>query len=217
MVIGILVPANLPIGYGLKSVPMTLRGVRVVRITAMNRVQRGKLAMAAAAIGIGLLSVTACGYINPQQTNQQYAPSDGIREDLGSLQLRNMLIVSAGANKPGRVIGAVFNTSSSDATLTISGAGGSQTSIPVKAKSQTYLNETTDAAILSTSGGAPGSMVSVTIKTGSDSRTVQFPVFDASLKEYQKYLPATASPSPSVSGSATGTATPTPSASSTGH
>lgn len=195
-----------------------------MRITAMNRVQRGKLAMAAAAIGIGLLSVTGCGYINPQQTNEQYSPSDGVRDDLGSLQLRNMLIVSTDANKPGRVIGAVFNTSSSDATLTISGAGGSQATIPVKAKSQTYLNENTDPAILSTSGGAPGSMVSVTIKSGSDSRTVQFPVLDASLKEYAKYLPTvSASPSPSVSGSATpgssatsGTsATPTPSA--TGH
>ncbi|MDP9906309.1 hypothetical protein J2S90_003288 [Arthrobacter bambusae] len=195
-----------------------------MRITAMNRVQRGKLAMAAAAISIGLLSVTGCGYINPQQTNEQYSPSDGVREDLGSLQLRNMLIVSTDANKPGRVIGAVFNTSSSDATLTISGAGGSQATIPVKAKSQTYLNENTDPAILSTSGGAPGSMVSVTIKTGSDSRTVQFPVLDASLKEYSKYLPTvSASPSPSVSGSATPSSSATsgtsatPSASATGH
>ena len=47
-------------------------------------------------------------------------------------------------------------------------------------------------------------MVSVTIKSGSDSRTVQFPVLDASLKEYAKYLPTvSASPSPSVSGSVT--------------
>ncbi|MFH5879970.1 hypothetical protein [Arthrobacter sp. NA-172] len=187
----------------------------------MNRVQRGKLAMTAAAVGIGLLSVAGCGYINPQQTNQQYAPSDGVREDLGSLQLRNMLIVSTDANKPGRVVGAVFNTSSTDATLTISGAGGSQATIPVKAKSETYLTDTTEAVILSTTGGQPGSMAPVTIKAGSDSRMVQFPVLDGSLKEYAKYIPATATPSPSVTGSATSsatsTATPTPSASSTGH
>ncbi|GAB3564717.1 hypothetical protein GCM10027405_21080 [Arthrobacter alkaliphilus] len=203
-----------------------------MRITAMNRVQRGKLAMAAAAISIGLLSVTGCGYINPQQTNEQYSPSDGVRDDLGPLQLRNMLIVSKDANKPGRVIGAVFNTSSNDATLTISGSGGSTATIPVKAKSQTYLNENYEAVILSPSGGAPGSLVPVTIKTGSESRNVQFPVLDASLKEYEKYLPTvSASPSPSVSGSATpstsatssssatpGTsATPKPSASATGH
>ncbi|MEZ2391965.1 hypothetical protein AB6813_20965 [bacterium RCC_150] len=197
----------------------------------MNRVQRVKLTMAATAIGIGLLSVTGCGYINPQQTNQQYSASDGVRVDLGSLQLRNILIVSTGANKPGRVVGAVFNNSSSDATLMIDGAGGSQVSLPVKAKSQTYLNENSDPVILSTSGGNPGTLVPVTVKSGTDSATLQVPVVDASLKEYQKYLPATATPSATPSGSAstsgsatgsaspsgpaTGTATPTPTAS--GH
>jgi hypothetical protein len=133
-----------------------------------------------------------------------------------------MLIVSTGANNPGRVIGAVFNTSSSDATLTISGAGGSQTTIPVKAKSETYLNENSDAAILSTSGGNPGSLVSVTIKSGSDSRSVKFPVMDGSLKEYQKYIPTpTATPSPSgtatPSGSATHGSSATPTPTTSGH
>lgn len=166
-----------------------------MRNTAMNRVQRGKLAMAAVAIGAGLLSVTGCGYINAQQTSHQYAASDGVKADLGSLQLRNMMIVSTAEDKPGRVIGAVFNQSSSDATLVINGANGAQTSIPVKAKSQTYLNEDSDAAILSTSGGKPGSLVTVSISTGSDSAKLQVPVMDGSLVEYQKYLPASASPS----------------------
>ncbi|MBT8163113.1 MULTISPECIES: hypothetical protein [Arthrobacter] len=169
----------------------------------MNRVQRVRLAMAATAVGIGLMSVTGCGYINPQQTDQQYSPSDGVRADLGSLQLRNILIVSTGAAKPGRVIGAVFNQSANDATLTISGSDGAQTSIPVKGNSETYLNQSTNPAILSTSGGAPGTLVSVTIKSGTDSSTLQVPVLDGSLKEYQAYIPTpSATPSPSVSDSA---------------
>ena len=90
-----------------------------MRFTAMNRGQRGKLAMATAALGIGLLSVTGCGYINPQQTSEQYSASDGTRTDLGPLQLRNFIIVSDGEDKPGRVIGAVYNTSSKDVVLTI--------------------------------------------------------------------------------------------------
>ena len=49
------------------------QGVRDVRFTAMNRGQRGKLAMATAALGIGLLSLTGCGYINAQQTTEQYS------------------------------------------------------------------------------------------------------------------------------------------------
>ena len=62
------------------------QGVRDVGFTAMNRGQRGKLAMATAALAIGLLTVTGCGYINPQQTSEQYSASDGTREDLGPLQ-----------------------------------------------------------------------------------------------------------------------------------
>jgi len=55
----------------------------------MNRGQRGKLAMATAALAIGLLSLTGCGYINAQQTTEQYSSSDGTRTDLGPLQLRS--------------------------------------------------------------------------------------------------------------------------------
>ena len=93
-----------------------------MRFTAMNRGQRGKLAMATAAVAIGLLSVTGCGYINAQQTTEQYSASDGTREDLGPLQIRNFMIVSTGEDKPGRVIGAIYNSSSSDVKLTINGA-----------------------------------------------------------------------------------------------
>src|SRR3954466_14200248 len=114
----------------------------------MNRGRRGKLAMATAALGIGLLSVTGCGYINPQQTSQQYSASDGTRTDLGPLQLRNFIIISDGEDKPGRVIGAVYNTSSQDAVLTIKGAQGSHAEVPVKQHSYTMLNDTTEAKIL---------------------------------------------------------------------
>lgn len=190
-----------------------------MRITAMNRVQRGKLAMAAAAIGVGLLSVTGCGFVNAQQTSHQYAASDGIREDLGPLQLRNIVIVSTGENQPGRVVGAVFNTSGSDVTLTIKGAAGSQTQVPVKAHSSTLLNDTTDAAVLSSSGGKPGTLAPVTISVpGTASREVKVPVLDGSLAEYRQYLPPTPTPTGTASptGTATGTATPT-ATTGTGH
>jgi hypothetical protein len=179
-----------------------------VRISAMNTVQRGKLAIAAAAIGVGLLSVTGCGFVNAQQTSHQYSASDGVRADLGKLQLRNILIVASGEKEPGRVIGAVFNQSNSDATLTLSGANGAQTEIPVKAMSETYLNDTADAAILSTAGVIPGGLTPVTIRSGSDSATINVPVVNGTLPEYAKYLPSpSATPSGSATPGATGTAT----------
>jgi hypothetical protein len=186
-----------------------------VRFTAMNRAQRGKLALAAAALGLGLLTVTGCGYITPQQTTQQYAASDGIRADLGPLELRNMLIVSAGEDKPGRLLGAVYNSSSKDVKLTVNGAEGSQTQVTVKANSYTLLNDSTDEAILSTSGGEPGSLVDVKIREDGTNldQTIKVPVLDATLEEYKKYVPGGSEP--------TGTSSPTPSPSvstaGTGH
>ena len=179
-----------------------------MRSTAMNRAQRGKLALTAAALGASLLTA-GCGYITPQQTSHQYSASDGIRADLGPLQLRNILIVSTGENDPGRLIGAVYNSSSKDVKLTVNGAKGSQTEVPVKANSYTLLNEKSDAAILSTTGGKPGSLVDVKISENSTnvSNTVKVPVLDATLQEYKSYVPtpspsATSTPSSSSSASA---------------
>jgi hypothetical protein len=179
----------------------------------MNRAQRGKLALAAAALGLGLLTVTGCGYITPQQTTHQYAASDGIRADLGPLELRNMLIVSAGEDKPGRLLGAVYNSSSKDVKLTVKGAKGSQTQVSVKANSYTLLNDSTDEAILSTSGGKAGSLVDVKISEDGTNldQTIKVPVLDATLEEYKKYVPGgsestgTSSPTPSPSASTAGT------------
>jgi len=194
-----------------------------VRFTAMNRGQRGKLAMATAALGIGLLSLTGCGYINAQQTTEQYAASDGTRTDLGALQLRNFIIVSDGEDKPGRVIGAVYNTSSNDVVLTIKGAEGSQTQVPVKKNSYTMLNDSTDAAILTPAGAKPGAVLEVTISENGTNKEAKFtvPVMDGTIVDYKSYLPT---PAPTGSGTATSTeaatptetATPTPS-STAGH
>ncbi|WP_354190086.1 hypothetical protein [Arthrobacter sp. UYCu712] len=177
----------------------------------MNRGQRGKLAMATAALGIGLLSVTGCGYINPQQTSEQYSASDGTSTHLGPLQLRNMMIISAGEDKPGRVIGAVYNTSSTDVLLTVNGAGGSQTQIPVKKNSYTLLNDSNDEAILSSTGGKPGTMAEVSISEDGTSQNAQFkvPVLDATIADYKQYLPSSA---PTRTDTATPTSTPTSSA-----
>ncbi|QDG90726.1 hypothetical protein [Pseudarthrobacter sp. NIBRBAC000502770] len=184
----------------------------------MNRAQRGKLALTAAALGASLLTA-GCGYITPQQTSHQYSASDGIRADLGPLQLRNILIVSTGEDEPGRLIGAVYNSSSKDVKLTVNGAKGSQTEVPVKANSYTLLNEKSDEAILSTTGGKPGSLVDVKISENGTNvnSTVKVPVLDATLQEYKDYVP-TPSPSatsmPSSSSSASAGATSSASATS---
>ncbi|MDJ0357905.1 hypothetical protein [Paenarthrobacter sp. PH39-S1] len=182
-----------------------------MRIAASNRVvNRAQRISLIALIGVGALAVSGCSYINPQSTGQIYSASDGVRTDLGKLELRNILVVSSGKDKPGRIIGAVFNTSDTGITLTISGSGGSQTRISVKANEPYYLNETTDASILSSVSAMPGATETLTLSQdgSAEPKTAELtvPVLDGTLKEYQQYIPR-ASPTPSPAD----TSSPTPS------
>ncbi len=177
-----------------------------MRFTAMNRGQRGKLAMATAALSIGLLSVSGCAYINPQATSEQYAASDGTNTDLGPLQLRNIMIIAGAEDEPGRVIGAVYNTSADNVTLTIAGTAGSRTRVPVQPNSFVLLNDPAEAPVLTRAGGAPGSLVEVQISESGTGLSAPFkvPVLDGTIVDYKDFLPVpqttTATP--------TGTATP---------
>ncbi|WP_222123034.1 hypothetical protein, partial [Staphylococcus epidermidis] len=76
-------------------------------------------------------------------------------------------------------------------TLTILGAAGAQTQVPVKPNSYTLLNDSTDEAILSTTGGAPGSLVEVSISEDATNQDTTFkvPVLDGTISDYQQYLP----------------------------
>ncbi len=179
----------------------------------LSRTQRFSLI---AAIGVGVLSATGCSYINPQSTDQVYSASDGVRTDLGSLELRNILIVSTGKDQPGRVLGAVYNTSSSDITLSIAGSGGAETKIMVKANGHQLLSQDQTSATLSTVSVIPGAVEKVTLSQNGDkgpqTQELTVPVLDGTLKEYQQYLPT---PSQSSSSSSASSASSSSSSSST--
>ncbi|MFC8304832.1 hypothetical protein ACFUCV_14240 [Specibacter sp. NPDC057265] len=148
-----------------------------------------------AAIGIGAMAFTGCSAINPQSTTMIYSASDGVRLDLGQMQLRNVLVVSEGAGEAGRVSGSFYNQSDSDITLTFSGAAGSQTEITVKPGIPVILNSDNDAAVLSTVEQPPGSVESIDLRTSgaeSQTATLQVPILDGTLKEYQNLVPTTA-------------------------
>lgn len=147
---------------------------------------------AALTLGAVLLTGTGCAFDNPPETTQITPATNGISAQVGPMKLEDMLILSHGADQPGRVLGAVSNSSSKDATLTISGASGSQATIPVKANGQTLL-KSPPAVMLDPAGGPPGSMVSVRLSEDATraSADVQFPVLDAAMPEYQPYMPPT--------------------------
>ncbi|PYI69936.1 hypothetical protein CVV68_02015 [Arthrobacter livingstonensis] len=144
------------------------------------------------------MAFTGCSAINAQSTTMVYSASDGVRLNMGSLELRNVMIVSNGADAPGRVLGTFYNTSTSDITLTISGAQGSQTEITVKPGVPTVLNGANDAAILSTVTARPGAMEVLQLRQSggtTDTGSLNVPVLDGTLAEYKPLVP-TATPTP---------------------
>ncbi len=165
-----------------------------------------------AAIGVGALAFTGCSAINQQSTTMVYSASDGVRLDMGQLELRNVLIISEAAGDPGRVVGTFYNQADADVTLTVSGAAGSQTEITIAPGVPLVLGADSDAAILSTMAEQPGAYETLELRqsgAGSDTATVKVPVLDGTLAEYKNLVP-TADPSvePSAAPSADPTATP---------
>ena len=151
---------------------------------------------------------TACGYITPQETNRITPATNGINTTVGPAKLEDLLILSQGAAKPGRVLGAITNTTGGDITVTLNEESGATATIPVKARSQRLLGTDTSPVTLARSGADPGAMVRVRISAGGTSQEVQIPVLDNTFKEYAPYLPALPNPSP-ASGAPSGTPSPT--------
>jgi hypothetical protein len=203
-----------------------------VRFSATKPAKR---VAAVAALGVGLLTATGCGYINAQQTTHTYSASDGVRADIGSLQLRNMLIVSAdpkstssssssssssaSAGGPGRLVGTVFNTSDKDVTMTLKDASSTMR-IDVPKKGEVQLDKAGTDVRLASSGAVPGALATVAFTVDGTSQDVQIPVVDGTLAEYRQYIPtpspsatssSSASSSGSASSSASGSASATPS------
>ncbi|RAN76013.1 hypothetical protein B5P43_23675, partial [Bacillus sp. SRB_336] len=147
-----------------------------------------------AAIGIGALAFTGCSAINEQSTTKIKTVSDGVDTDLGSLALRNVLIVSHGNDAPGAVLGTFYNNSKSNISLTISGGQGSQTEVTVKPGVPLVLNGDTDTdkAILSTVKAAAGGMEVIQLResgASTESTSLNVPVLDGTLAEYKPVLP----------------------------
>ena len=91
-----------------------------MRFTPKNRAQR---AAAAGVIALAVLGVSSCSAVNEQATVREYSPSDGIVENVGEVELRNLLVVSNGDGEAGRLLGTVVNASSDDVEFSLATGG----------------------------------------------------------------------------------------------
>lgn len=145
-------------------------------------------ASAALALGIAI-GGSGCAMITYQATTEKYDPSDGVSADLGSLAIRNMLVVSEDGEE-GNMILSVTNSSTEDATLELQVAGetvevevqAGQTVSPGAGDEEPVLVERLDAEV--------GGLVPVFLTTeGAEGREVGVPVLDGRLPEYEDLVP----------------------------
>jgi hypothetical protein len=63
------------------------------------------------AVAGAALALSACQTQSPIQTDVPYVATDGVPVDLGSVQLRDLVVISGGKDKPGVLSASVSNTS----------------------------------------------------------------------------------------------------------
>ncbi|WP_022918438.1 hypothetical protein [Ruania albidiflava] len=150
-----------------------------------------RLAAALLLTGVTALGVGAC---SPITTMQAYAPSDGVRAELGTqLRVENLLVLTSAEGAEGTVLGALVNesTSAADVTLAIDGVSGGQ-QLEVPAGGTLLLGPEHHEVALSTVPAAPGATVPVQVSTSqSGSVTLDVPVLDGTLPYYEDKVPTT--------------------------
>jgi hypothetical protein len=73
---------------------------------------------ALAAVGVGTaLALGACSTQSPAQTTVEYQPADGIDVNLGAVQARGLVLVSAAKGAAGVLIGSLINSGSDPVTV----------------------------------------------------------------------------------------------------
>lgn len=161
----------------------------------------------AAAVAAGL---AGCNLISPLSTTIQYDASDGVGLTVGSIDLRNVLILVDGESEnptSGALVAAIVNQSGADGTVTITGEGGVSATVPVTADPNFTKVGYGDGPTVTLDGLnlPPGGTVELTF-TSPDGSTgsVEVPVLDGILAEYSTLAPT----APAATAPATPAATP---------
>ncbi|MHA7293000.1 hypothetical protein [Arthrobacter sp. HLT1-21] len=165
---------------------------------------RAKRSLAAGAALVAVLGATGCSVTSEQATTIQYAASDGIVDEVGPLELRNIMIITSDEGEPGTILGTVFNPTDSAVQLTIEGDNETvDITVPAEGK-WVFEDETTDDGVLDGISEIPGALVDLTFVVNSETAELRVPVLDGTLEEYREYVPGGYTPDPTPTPEETG-------------
>lgn len=168
--------------------------------------------LVAGAVTGAALVLSACGVMSPIQTDEVYQPADGVGVELGVVEIRDLVIVGTGRDRPGTVSGALSNLGKEPQRVGFALAEGQPVFTEAKPFSNERISGSTQVQLPSVPA-EPGSTVQVTVQAGSaPAQVVTVPVVPAT--GYYQTVSPTAAPtgptsSPTTSG-ATSATTGTP-------
>lgn len=146
------------------------------------------ISVAALATAIAL-GTTGCGFLVPQATLYEYAPSDGVNLELPGIDVRNLLIV-AGDSEANVVFTAVNNEQDSVRVgLKIADQGQQIAQTNVSLSPGLTVVGVDEKQIVSAPGLMPGSTIAVYLEANGVEIEKQVPVLDGTLAEYEELVP----------------------------
>ena len=124
--------------------------------------------LAAVTLAGAVLALSGC-QTSPIQTDVPYQPADGVAVDLGDVQIRDLLVVTAAKGEIGTLSGLVVNKSNAPVTVTFTtgpGVDGLARAL-VPADGQTRLSgvEGATPVTLPSIAAAPGDIIKVIVST----------------------------------------------------
>lgn len=157
---------------------------------------------AVTALVAGVLS--GCMFVTPQQTTRSYTPSDGINATIGSIKVRNVLLVTDDGQQA-NMLGVLSNSGDVASTVTLqydTATGSESTTLAVPAggvlslrpnadqQVATSVQTTAQAVQLDGLSAQPGSLLTVGLSvSGEQPVTLRVPVLNGSLSEYAGLVP----------------------------
>ena len=158
------------------------------------------------AVAGAALALSACQTQSPIQTNVTYVPADGVPVDLGSVQVRDLVVVSGGRDKAGVLSASVSNNSSEAQRIAFALPQAQPVFAEAPAHSERRLSGDTQVQLPAVPVNA-GDVVTLSVQSqNAPAVLVVVPVLSAS--GYYASLAPTAPPVPTATATATATATP---------
>ena len=151
---------------------------------------RSRRSVSVALAGAAVLALLAgCDLIAPQGTKDIVETADGVNGHIGQVFIGNAVLLTPESGTPTSLV----------ATLVNQGDSRKQLSIHTDAGVESVSVEPSESLQLGTSDGEqvefdgldvkPGALADVTFDTGTETLTLQVPVLDGALEQYQDLVP----------------------------